>query len=124
MQVPDIGFLIQGHGDGVLVVAEETLEDCVEFLLLRKSLDLCIQWTEGVLGVGIEREDVPASALRVSLRPSCVCPAEGVSILSPRPLLFSGNFSYSKRNTFWPSACRATYHISSLTCAVPLEFPL
>lgn len=34
VQVPDIGFFVEGDGDGVFVVAEEALEDGVEFLFL------------------------------------------------------------------------------------------
>jgi hypothetical protein len=40
LQVADAGFLFDADGDGVLVVAEETLEDAGEPLLLLGALGL------------------------------------------------------------------------------------
>ena len=65
MQVPDAGLLLDGHGHGVLMVAEQALEGCGELVLLLRRLVVGVNATRAVC--------IPALDLGLSL-PIFVCP--------------------------------------------------
>ena len=48
MQVPNAGLLLDGHGHGVLVIAEQALEGCGELVFLLWRLAVSVNATRAV----------------------------------------------------------------------------